>query len=65
MKQRGGKGKGEKMKNNEQDPLIQQRDKLSPNTLQIYTAGNGTHVKNVKVTSICCRYYNVEVQILQ
>ena len=22
-------------------------------TLQIYTAGNGTHVKNVKVTSIC------------
>ena len=30
-------------------------------TLQIYTAGNGTHVKNVKVTSICRRYYNVEV----
>ena len=29
--------------------------------LQIYTAGNGTHVKNVKVTSICRRYYNVEV----
>ena len=22
---------------------------------------NGTHVKNVKVTSICSRYYNVEV----
>ena len=30
-------------------------------TLQIYTAGNGTHVKNVKVTSICRRYYNVEL----
>ena len=30
-------------------------------TLQIYTAGNGTDVKNVKVTSICRRYYNVEV----
>ena len=25
-------------------------------TLQIYTAENGTHVKNVKVTSICRRY---------
>ena len=36
-------------------------NKLAKTTLQIYTAGNGTHVKNVKVTSICRRYYNVEV----
>ena len=34
---------------------------LKKATLQIYTAGNGTHVKNVKVISICRRYYNVEV----
>ena len=30
-------------------------------TLQIYTAGIGTHVKSVKVTSICHRYYHVKV----
>ena len=30
-------------------------------TLQIYTVENGTQVKRVKVTSICCPYYNVEV----
>ena len=29
--------------------------------LQIYTAGIGTHVKSVKVTSICHRYYHVKV----
>ena len=31
------------------------------NALQIYTAGIGTHVKSVKVTSICHRYYHVKV----
>ena len=30
-------------------------------TLQIYTAGIGTHVKSVKFTSICHRYYHVKV----
>ena len=30
-------------------------------TLQIYTAGNGTRIKSVKVTSICRPYYNVKV----
>ena len=30
-------------------------------TLQIYTVENGTHVKSVKVTSICHRYYHVKV----
>ena len=38
---------------------LNQHDNIT--ALQIYTAGNGTHVKNVKVTSICRRYYNVEV----
>ena len=36
-------------------------DKIGFSTLQIYTAGIGTHVKSVKVTSICHRYYNVKV----
>ena len=36
------------------------KDSLWP-ALQIYTVENGTHVKSVKVTSICCRYYNLEV----
>ena len=40
---------------------FEQPESLCVCTLQIYTAGNGTHVKNVKVTSICRRYYNVEV----
>ena len=30
-------------------------------SLQMYTAGIGTHVKSVKVTSICHRYYHVKV----
>ena len=34
---------------------------FSRHTLQIYTAGIGTHVKSVKVTSICHRYYHVKV----
>ena len=42
-------------------PINTPFNKTSSLTLQIYTAGNGTHVKNVKVTSICRRYYNVEV----
>ena len=45
----------------EKQPQASKSKSDMPITLQIYTAGIGTHLKSVKVTSICHRYYHVKV----